>query len=156
MKRSISFLATCLLSCFLSFSSCSNEAKNSAGDKNDTAKNISKPDKVAQKDQVELEVIATDICDCVSNYESELSSDAKDKLIHADKNAEVDTSWKLLSAKDQEVYFSEGKKAMSCITGLFQKYPTLQSLDKGTGKKLSGVLEEHCSEFAAALVAPGK
>ena len=99
-------------------------------------------------------MIATDICDCVSNYESELSDDAKEKLMNADRNSDVDTSWKLLSPKDQEIYHGEGQKAMKCINGLFKKYPNLQSLDKSTSQELSGVLKDHCSEFAAALMRP--
>ena len=149
-------LATCLLSCALFFVSCSGNSNNPAAGKNDSMNKNGQSVKNAGEEQKNLEVIATDICDCVSNYESELSDDAKQKLMNADRNSEVDTTWKLLSPKDQEIYHNEGKKAFSCISKLFQKYPALQKLDKNTGKDLSSVLKENCSEFAAALVAPGK
>src|SRR5215203_803304 len=77
--------------------SCSGDTKNSGAGKGDSSKTNGQAAKDARKDQANLEIVATDICDCVSNYESELSDDAKDKIMHADKNAEVDTAWKLLS-----------------------------------------------------------
>ena len=152
MKMSIKFFATCLLSCALFFISCSDSTNTPAAGKKDSANKTGQPVKEDGKDQASLEVMATDICDCVSNYESELSDDAKEILMKADRNSEVDTTWKLLSPKDLEIYNGEGKKALNCINGLFKKYPTLQRPDKTTSQKLSGVLKEHCSEFAAALV----
>ena len=132
--------------------SCSGNS-NKPADKKDAAGTNVKP--ATGKDGANMEVVATDICDCVSNYESELSDDGKAKIMNADRNSEVDTTWKTLGPKDLEVYNTEGKKAMLCISGLFQKHPFLQKLDKNTSRQMSGVLKEHCSEFAAALVAPG-
>jgi hypothetical protein len=151
MKRLSRFMVSCSIFILLS---CSGEGSKKASAKDDSsAKMKSKEQQTSST--VGMEIIATDVCDCVSDYENSLSDEAKQAIINAVTQGGMDTVWKNFSEKDRDNYFAEGKKTYNCLKALEKKHPFFTNYNKKSLAEFLKALEDNCSEFAAALMKTG-
>jgi len=130
--------------------SCSGNSNKNTGDKKDSANKSGSSATNENKVETDYAVIATDACDCISDFENAMSDDGRKLVIEAAKDGRLDTVYRAFNQTDREVYESEGKKTFNCLKGLEKKYPFFNHPTSKELKAYRDAVEEHCSEFAAA------
>jgi hypothetical protein len=129
--------------------SCSGDSQTKNDKKDSTGKTTSSKPEATETDYA---VIATDICDCISDYENALSDQGKEMIMKGIREGILDSMTRTLSEKDRDVYSNEGTKASDCVRALAKKHPIIKSAEKMSKQGFSKAMEDNCSEFGAALM----
>jgi len=99
--------------------------------------------------ETDLVALASQACDCITDFENELSEEGRSVLLKNYGRVSTDSLQNALPEEDRAVYSEGGKRSRSCLEQLFRS-PSFKAVKQRTA--LHKAIGEHCSPFAEAWV----
>jgi hypothetical protein len=149
-------LAMLVLAGFL-VTACNSDSKTRSATESSDSKDA--------EDEIDMDKVVADVCECIDEMEGALSSRSKKIFLKAAKSGDPQTSiQEQMEEYDQEEQLKiaeefkqfENSDAQDCFKKLEKKYPEMKDAGKKKERELFEKVEEDCSEFAAALLKMGQ